>query len=538
VASAYRSAAVTQGQQLARRDLRLLIGAVVAGVVVWLPGAPVRAQSFSYPKRITIFFFAIGLVLSQAHRGRELQTSSKSIEWTAAFLLLVWVVSPVDLMSIERLAIWSASVASCALLFDTARRSRHAEGTSTNFVFWCCLVVSLLLATCVLEATGAIPQISESGRRPGGVFGNRNTAARFACLALPLAWLAVARVGARSLRIAGAVCVSLAGFVIVVSRARSAWLGACVVLSVLVVLSIVYARCVLPRVAVFGATFLAGGVFALVVPNRLSWTLHEYSASAATILEWRSGSGLGRTVQLRTTLRSLENGGVLGAGVGSWPREYLKVASEDDPTVQRDQLRPIDVAPHAEMVAVIGELGAAGVAIVLLLLALVQREGWRRLRSTERTDRCEGMAFCATGAAVGLFGLLEPIVWSPTTLVIISLSLGVTSTISSLSQRESMVGIRYGLRQAAHLWLGALLAFGLWCSASGLAGTVVLRDARQLSDLRRAVRVAPLSLEAQHALAFVLISARRCDLARHALVAATALAPYSVPVQQLAVECR
>ena len=523
-------------RRLERRDFRLACAAAIVGVSVWLPAASVRAQSFSYPKRTALFGVGALLVVSQLVRARRYQSRSNVYEWLAALLVLVWVGSPVEPGTIERLATWSASVAMGALLIQTLRQYRRAERSSA-FVLGVCAVACVLLVTCALEASELIAPISELGRRPGGVFGNRNTAARVACLLLPIAWLAITGPDNRTRRLIAVLSVCVAGYVIVLSRARAAWLGTAVIVGVIVVLSSLHARPSRSRLGVFLLAFAGGGLLALFPPYRSPWTLREYASSAATLFEWRAGSGRGRTVQFVTTVRVAKDAAFLGTGVGAWPRKYLAAASPGDPTVHDDALYRVDGAPHAELVALLGELGVPGVGVAVLLLLLVQRSAWRRLRSDDRLDRCEAIACAATGAGVACISALDPILASPPTVVAVTIALGVTLPRATEPPHQAISGLRYGVRTLALLCIAVVLSLGLAAAASGTAGLVVLSNARKLSHYELAATIAPLSLEARHSLAFIWVAAGRCDLARESISAATALAPYSTPVRRIAERC-
>jgi O-Antigen ligase len=523
-------------RKLERRDFSLACAAAIAGVAVWLPSASVRAQHFSYPKRTALFGFAALILASQMLRSRRFQSRSSFPECLAALLVLIWIVSPVEPSTIERLATWSASVASCAILVQTMRQYRRDE-SSGHLVIGTCLVASVLLVTCALEASGAIPPISELGRRPGGVFGNRNTAARVACLLLPIAWMGMGAPAIGRRRLIAVLSVSVAGCVIVLSRARAAWICTAVIVAVVAGLSVLHERSTRSRFGVFLVALSAGGLLALFAPYRSPWTLREYASSAETLLEWRSGSGNGRTVQFLTTMRAAKQAAFLGTGVGTWPREYLSVASPGDPTVHEEALYRVDVAPHAELVAILGELGVPGLGTALLLLMLVQHSAWHRLRREDHLDRSEAIACSATSAGVAFFSALEPILASPPTLVAVAIALGLTLPRAAEAPHQSIGGFRYSVRQLALLCVALVLSLGLACAATGTAGIVVLSTATRLSHYELAAKLAPLSLEAQHSLAFIWVAAGRCDFARKSIAAATALAPSSAPVRRLAERC-
>src|SRR6185312_10106917 len=201
-------------------------------------------------------------------------------------------------------------------------------------VFWCAravaragwrdalvwgLVLGVVAAgvTALLQAYGVQSDYVSLNRAPGGMLGNRNFVAHLAAIAAPaLLWRTLgARTpwGARAGMLATVVLAAVIG----VLAGHRTWRR-----------STAAARAG-RLLAVLAATVLA----AMFLPNKLNWKSESpYLDSVRGVVDYRAGSGKGRLVQYRNSLRLASAHPVLGVGPGNWSVRYPSVATPNDPS--------------------------------------------------------------------------------------------------------------------------------------------------------------------------------------------------------------
>ncbi len=206
--------------------------------------------------------------------------------------------------------------------------------------------------TALLQAYGVEPEYMSLSRAPGGTFGNRNFMAHLSAIGTPIVLLCAIearRTWGFSLGTAGMAFVAAA---LVLSRSRAAWL-ALMVGGALMVLLGWRMRDAWSRRGATSPTRRAGrGVArwrssrALVLPNALEWKSDSpYLDSVRGVVNYKEGSGAGRLVQYRNSLRMAVANPLLGVGPGNWSVEYPKFASRNDPSLNDEGH---DVEPVAE----------------------------------------------------------------------------------------------------------------------------------------------------------------------------------------------
>src|SRR5262249_46689456 len=134
----------------------------------------------------------------------------------------------------------------------------------------------------------------------------------------------------------GALGVAMVCGTLVLTRSRAAWLGVAAVLAVFLVgwLLVPPARRSLRHWSRLMLLLIcaAGGAVAVVsLPNTLRWASdNPYAETAAGLVNAREGSGRGRLLQWKNTMRMAAHHPLLGVGPGNWPVHYPEFAPRSD----------------------------------------------------------------------------------------------------------------------------------------------------------------------------------------------------------------
>ncbi|HUH05432.1 MAG TPA: O-antigen ligase family protein, partial [Kofleriaceae bacterium] len=252
---------------------------------------------------------------------------------------------------------------------------------------------------------------------PSGTAGNRNFMAHAVVLGLPLlAYLAIA---ARRRMIgvlwAGAFAIAIAALVL--SRCRAAWLAAAAMLpaaGVLYALAPRELRSQLSRarMTLLTAILVAAVGAAIFLPNRLSWGANgaAYADTISRLGDYRSGTGRGRVIQYRNTIRMAADNPLLGVGPGNWSIEYPRYATPGDPSYRRGSLQPVNRLPNTDWLGMLSERGAIALASLLLAFALM---GARSLRALRRAGDGRAAVVLLTLLGLAITGSLDAVLIRP-----------------------------------------------------------------------------------------------------------------------------
>jgi O-antigen ligase len=236
------------------------------------------------------------------------------------------------------------------------------------------LAVVLGAATSCLQAYGLRTDLFSLNRAPGGTLGNRNFVAHLSAFGAPgvlLATLTAVRTRAYLLGVLGMTILTVA---LVLTRSRAGWLAAAAVLVVWAAAFIVSPpirrnRTTRLRVAGISAALTLGIAAALFLPNSLRWRSdNPYLESMRSMANFQEGSGAGRLLQYRRTLRIATHDPVLGAGPGNWAVEYPKYAARRDPSMNNNEAgMTSNPWPSSDWVAFIAERGLPAATLLLLV---------------------------------------------------------------------------------------------------------------------------------------------------------------------------
>ncbi len=400
------------------------------------------------------------------------------------------------------------------------------------------VLVPLLLAVVAAGTTGLFQAYGWSSdlladtRAPGGTLGNRNFMAHLMVLGLPLAaWLLAAARSRWAVGFAGlAIAVMIAATVL--SRSRAAWVGVGAVVAVAAVAALLTRggppRIPRPRLIGLVGAAAFGAVAALVVPNRLEWrSSSPYRDSLRDVLNYREGSGRGRLIQYRNSLRLVEHDPVFGTGPGNWLVKYPLVTTPNDPSFDRDDPIPTNPWPSSDWIALVVERGPIGAGLWLLTGLAFGLVAIRRARDPDHG--AAAIAALALLAGAGVEGLFDAVfLLAPPTVVVMAGVGALLPATRPLGQLE-IAGRRWRTILGFILVVGGLAAkSGAQAAAIGLAG-----DGWSPRQLERAIRFDP----GNYRLHLLLAARSGCPGAeRHALAAQREL-PYHPTPARLARRC-
>jgi O-antigen ligase len=234
-----------------------------------------------------------------------------------------------------------------------------------------CTVAALFIAaTVLLDAEGV--RFATGSRRPGGILGNRNFAAEYLALALPLCVLTL-EAGRRKWLL------PLIGLALVIGRCRTAWIAGAISGLTLWLGTPAPSRNI--RLRALGL-IAAGAIVATILPTRLGWRdEHPYSNTIAHLVDVQSGSGALRLSQYRQTAEAIGSNWLHGLGPGRW-RSALR---------SKDAQLSINTVPHSDYLRVVADGGVLSLLGLLGALGFAAWRSWRR-----RIAAPEAMPFMIT----------------------------------------------------------------------------------------------------------------------------------------------
>ena len=273
----------------------------------------------------------------------------------------------------------------------------------------------------LLQAYGWDSGLLADTRAPGGTLGNRNFMAHLAVIGLPLLWWLVAKARSRpALMLVGTGAVLIAAAV-VLSRSRAAWVGFGAT-TVVMALGALITRNGEPRISRrrlrwFIGGLAAGAALALMLPNRLDWKSRSpYRDSLRDVLNYHEGSGHGRLIQYRNSLKLVREDPLFGTGPGNWFVDYPTVTTPGDPSFGRVDPIPTNPWPSSDWVALVVERGPAAALLWIGTLICFGVVALRRAR--DPLHGAAAIAALGVMAAVSVEGLFDAVLLlAPPTLI-------------------------------------------------------------------------------------------------------------------------
>ena len=520
-----------------RVAVRVLQAGAIAVVLVAAPYKTFDLDRFFVPKELVLGvtgLLAGGLCLARVRRLSLSRADQMLALWlalglaSALFATNWWLAGRAMAVSLAGVAcFWSARALA---------RAGHARA----------LLAALALAgvvgagTALLQAYGLHTEFVSLNRAPGGTFGNRNFMAHLCVITMPALLLSGLRSPSRASlqRWCGGIAIVCGALIL--SRSRAAWLALVVGMAVLVVAGIVALRqrdnsLRLRRLVVLAVAGMAGAGSALVIPNTLDWNSESpYADTAHSIVNYKGGSGHGRVVQYRNTLKMTLWHPLLGVGPGNWAVSYPRYASDNDPSLGRDGMTS-NPWPSSDWMALLSEGGpAAFVLLGLAMLALVA-DGLRGVRDPSSTEtRVTSAAMLATLAIMVVVGAFDAVLLLAAPALVAWSLLG---TLAATSRERQAMDLGIARRIAALALVAVLGGLAVARSAAQLTAMSMYATNSRASVLERASTIDPGSFRIHARLAQLYLGRGDCGRSRVHASAATRLFPSSPVARRLLGAC-
>ena len=380
-----------------------------------------------------------------------------------------------------------------ALLFVVARAVGRDERARSLLLEGLAVPVALVALSVVAESLG-LCSLSRPKHAPGGLLGERNVAAELLVLALPMLTRTLRTHGAPSRTRYGLhmLVLALSAAALVLTRTRSAWLAAMLVVLVEAVLALRASGSPATR-ALPTLLLLAGAVAGCILPTRLGWTsTHPYGDTWHSLVDATSPSGAGRLVQVSTTLRMGLAHPLLGVGPGNWSGAYLGFARPHDPTV-REGVFSVNRLANGDISAFFAEQGVLGLLLAAALVLTVLRS-----RTGTKQDR---IARAELACVLAIVASLDAVLTTPMALAFVAIAVGACTPDDS----SKLAPPRFVHLVLATCTLATVLATARLTSAA-LAANATSADAR-----RTALTLDPGEMDGRLLLADELVQNGRCE---------------------------
>jgi O-antigen ligase len=395
---------------------RITLGVVIAGALcVVLTSLPYKAfdlDRFFVPKELALHATAAisGLILL-ARRARPTLTRVDTL--LVAFLGL----SIISALFAENwwVATRALAITASGLTVFWVSRALSAAGYERALIAGLAAAVVIGAATALLQAYGIEPEYMSLSRAPGGTFGNRNFMAHLSAIGVPIIVLGAIEARRAWSAVLGTLGMMIVSAALVLSRTRAAWLALMVGGALMLVLGwrmrdVWTDRLRRRRLFVLGGASGAAVIAALTLPNALEWKSDSpYLDSVRGVVNYKEGSGAGRLVQYRNSLRMAAAHPVLGVGAGNWAVEYPRFASRNDPSLNEDGMTS-NPWPSSDWVAFVAERGFVAVAVYAMAVFGLLVGAWMRAQAaTTPHERLGAIALAATVVVATIVGAFDAV---------------------------------------------------------------------------------------------------------------------------------
>ena len=396
-------------------DLVALTTLILGALAVVLLSMPYKAfdlDRFFVPKELALHATAaITGLIALAKRPRP------ALSRVDTFLVGFLALSVISALFAENwwLATRALAMTASGLTIFWVARTLAAAGYERALVTGLAVAIVAGAMTALLQAYGVEPEYMSLSRAPGGTFGNRNFMAHLSAIGVPIVLLCAIEARRKwgfALGTAGMAFLSAA---LVLSRSRAAWLALMVGGALMLLLGWRMRDAWTDEVRRRRLMVLAGAsavavVAALALPNALEWkSTSPYLDSVRGVVNYKEGSGAGRLVQYRNSLRMSMANPVLGVGPGNWSVEYPKFASRNDPSLNEEGMTS-NPWPSSDWMAFVAERGFVAVALYALALVGLLVGAWMRARAASTShERLGAVALAATVVIAALVGAFDAV---------------------------------------------------------------------------------------------------------------------------------
>ena len=445
----------------ARRILQ--IGALLAMLAV-ISGPLFDLDRFQVPKELVLHLAAFGALVM-------VLCSARSLSFGVVDCLLIGfalvssvaaVAAPNGWLAFRAVAITWAGIA----CFWSGRAIAEA-GLARPLLAALAAVTVLGSGIALLQAYGVAVPLITSTRLPGGTFGNRNFMAHAAAIGLPLILYLTLTSRTRWGALVGAVGATVSAAALLLSRTRAAWVAVAVGLLFLMIEGIWISglwreRATRGRLAMLIGAGVIGAAGAFLLPNTLDWKSDSpYLDSLVGVANFRDGSGHGRLIQWRNTLRMAADHPVLGVGPGNWQVYYPLYTTPGDPAYDHGDPIPTNPWPSSDWMAFLSERGILASALLAAAVGGLMFVGWKRSRQHGAdTEGLAGLAMVAVLLVTLVVGAFDAVMLLAVPTLIVWTAVG---------------ALRPAPRRLVTLPEGA--AQGMMWGAAGLGGVFAVRSA-------------------------------------------------------------
>lgn len=469
-----------------RAALRVLQIGAVAVVLAAAPYKVFDLDRFFVPKELVLHTTALAASLLCLLRVRRLGLGR--VDQLLALFLIVGAASALFATNwwlAGRAVAVSLSGAAC---FWSARAVSRA-GLSRPLLAALALAGVVGAVTALLQAYGVRTEYVSLNRAPGGTFGNRNFMAHLSVVTMPALVLVATTAPTRRAFGWWSGGLAVVAGALILSRSRAAWLaliaGALVLLP-LVVLALGRGRgsLRLGRLFALPVAAILGGGAALVVPNTLDWRSDSpYMDTAKSVVNYKEGSGAGRLVQYRNSLRMSLRHPLLGVGPGNWAVVYPKFAARDDPSLADDGTTS-NPWPSSDWMTFISERGVGSFVLLGLAMLALVADGLRAVREGRTPeDRLAACALLGTLVILVVVGTFDAVLLLPVPALVAWTLLGV---LSPSTRERAAVTLGVGRRVLATIGVAALGAFAILRTVSQLSAMSIFSTTSRITQLEQA----------------------------------------------------
>ena len=389
----------------------LILGAF-AVVLLALPYKAFDLDRFFVPKELALHVTAaVTGLIALARRPRP------ALSRVDTFLIGFLILGAISALFAENwwLATRALAVTASGIAIFWVARALTAAGYERTVVNGLAAAVVAGAVTALLQAYGYEPEYVSLSRAPGGTLGNRNFMAHLSAIGTPI--LVLAAIEARRRWTFGVATTGLAlvAAAIVLSRSRAAWLALIMGGAVMAALGWRFrdawsAERRRRRLRIMAGVAALSVVAALLLPNALEWRSDSpYLDSVVGVVNYKEGSGAGRVVQYRNSMRMAVENPVLGVGPGNWSVEYPRFASRNDPSLNTEGMTS-NPWPSSDWVAIVAERGFPAILLLGVSLLGLLVGAWVRARSSSvALERLSAVALAATVVIATIVGLFDAV---------------------------------------------------------------------------------------------------------------------------------
>lgn len=409
--------------------LRLLQAGTIAVVLVASTYKAFELDRYFVPKELVLHATALacGLLIARVFRESRRDPVDTFLVAYLAVSALSAVFATNHWLAIRSLCISASGI----LIFWTARALRDA-GLARPLLSAIAVAVILGVMTSLLQTYGIETDLFSINRVPGGTLGNRNFIAHMAAFGLPIVVLGALQARHTTSYMLRALGVVTVLAVLILTRSRAGWLAFAVVVAIFCV-GMLASRPLrtntrtwlrLAGLVALGAVGVAAAVY---TPNKLRWNAaNPYLSSMKGVTNYQEGSGAGRLIQYRRSVKMAAAHFLLGAGPGNWSVDYPRYTTRGDPSLSRTDVGTTSNPwPSSDIVAILAERGFLALLLIgLAYVSLVGRGARRLLRSAELTEALRSIALLATAAAMLVTGAFDAVMLLPVPALLVPATLG------------------------------------------------------------------------------------------------------------------